>query len=217
MKKSLKHAIQDKLETITLDEKQLNQLAEMQSSQQSIVKTSKAKNDNKPRFWLGTALAALVISMSLFTYFSIQPSSSEMIQRIANEVAQNHLKMKPMEVKTANMSELQHYFTKLDFLPQPSQQLSQQLAQQLSHNSENEIQLAGGRYCSIQSSTAAQLRYKNKQGAYVTLFETPYDPKLFKQIPNLDKGEEPITTYSRGIKVKLWVERGLLMVSTEKP
>jgi len=208
MKKSFKHAIQDKLETVTLDEKQLDQLAKMQSSQQSIVKTSAAKNDNKPRLWLGTAIATLVISISLFSYFSIQPNASEMIQRIADEVAQNHLKMKPMEVKTDNMSELQNHFTKLDFLPQKSQQLT---------HTNHSIQLAGGRYCSIQSATAAQLRYKNKQGAYVTLFETPYDPTLFKQIPNLNKGDKPITTYSRGIKVKLWVERGLLMVSTEKP
>jgi len=213
MKKSFKHAIQDKLETVALDEKQLNQLTAMQSRQHSIVKTSTAKNDNKPRFWLGTALAALVISISLFSYFSMPLNSSEMIQRIAEEVAQNHIKMKPMEVKTANMSELQNYFTKLDFLPQKSQQLTEQLSQNTHHS----IQLAGGRYCSIQSVTAAQLRYKNKQGAYITLFETPYDSTLFQKIPHLDKGEEPITTYARGIKVKLWVERGLLMVSTEKP
>lgn len=213
MKKPFKYVIQDKLETVSLDDKQLDQLFKIQSKHQSLNEANVFNNQSKPRFLIASALLMLIISLSLFTYFSSQPLSSDMVQRIANEVAQNHLKMKPMEVQTGNMSEVQNYFTKLDFLPQPSQQLAQQLSKQTT----NPIQLAGGRYCSIQSSTAAQLRYKNKKGNYVTLFETPYDPILFKQIPNLDKGEKPITTYARGIKVKLWVERGLLMVSTEKP
>jgi len=205
MKKSLKHAIQDKLENVALNAQQLEQLDQIQTNLQGSDETVLSNKKPQPRFWLSSAFIAIVISISLFSYFSTKPGSSETIQRIANEVAQNHLKMKPMEVQTSNMSEVQNYFTKLDFLPLPSQQLSKP------------IQLAGGRYCSIQSSTAAQLRYKNKKGSYVTLFETPYDPKLFNQIPNLDKGEEPVTTYARGIKVTLWVERGLLMVSTEKP
>lgn len=208
MKKSLKHAIQDKLETVSLNEQQLDKLTEMQSKLYSPNEITSSKDQNT-RFWLGSALMTLVISISLFMYFSTPPNPSEMIQRIANEVAQNHIKMKPMEVHTNDMSEIQRYFTELDFLPQPSQQLST--------NESVPIQLAGARYCSILSASAAQLRYKNKQGNFITLFETPYDPKLFKHIPNLDEGEQPITTYSRGIKVKMWVEHGLLMVSTEKP
>jgi hypothetical protein len=33
----------------------------------------------------------------------------------------------------------------------------------------------------------------------------------------LEKGEEPLVVYAKGIKVKVWVEKGLLFALTDSP
>lgn len=214
MKKSLKHAMHDQLETISLSEQQLDKLMKIQqaaASEDLRENTFKDTHATIPTRTFGYLAASVLIfflvSFSLVSYLSNKSGPTTLIQQIANEVAGNHLKMKPMEVQTGNISDVQSYFTKLDFMPLQSQQME----------NNSGIQLAGGRYCSIQGSSAAQLRYKNKKGGYTTLFETPYSPELFRQLPDTDKGENPVVTYARGIKVTMWIERGLLMVSTEKP
>jgi hypothetical protein len=60
------------------------------------------------------------------------------------------------------------------------------------------------------------LRYLDANGRYITLFETHYDADLFKQLPDVDKGQSPISIHARGIQVSVWVEKGLLMVSTQE-
>lgn len=214
MKKSFKHLMHDQLESISLNEQQLDKLIQIQQdagSEDLHANTFKDSHATIPVRTFGYLAASVLIfflvSFSLVSYLSNKSGPTTLIQQIANEVASNHLKMKPMEVTTGKISDLQSYFTKLDFMPLQSQQIGENTG----------IQLAGGRYCSIQGSSAAQLRYKNKKGGYITLFETPYSPELFKQLPDTGKGEKPVVTYARGIKVSVWVERGLLMVSTEKP
>ncbi|MCK5726235.1 MAG: hypothetical protein KAH22_05380 [Thiotrichaceae bacterium] len=200
MKKPLKQVIQEQMGSISLDEQQLTKLLQMQHVQPVIGASKK-----QFKFW-SMVTSVMILTIVLSSIFVIyQMNSSTMIQKIANEVAANHLKMKPMEVQATDIVDVQRYFTQLDFLPQESQQTTSIAPQHL----------IGGRYCSIQGETAAQLRYKDKKGGYVTLFETHYSPELFKQLPDIDHGEKPIVTYARGIKVTLWVEHGLLMVSTE--
>ena len=231
MKKPLKNAVQAHMEAISLDEQQLEKLLQMQDADDMSNKQRNASayktyfSANKPWYVAVAAMVMVFVLGTVVMQYSENMPSEKLIQKIANEVAGNHLAMKPMEVHTAAINDLQSYFTKLDFLPQSSKYI----------DANDKVLLAGGRYCSIQGSTAAQLRYKNKQGGYVTLFETHYspemfegsglfsssglrqNPELFKQLPDVQKGEKPIVTYAKGIKVTLWQERGLLMVSTEKP
>ncbi|MEE9303569.1 MAG: hypothetical protein V3U84_07260 [Thiotrichaceae bacterium] len=225
MKKPLKQAIQEQLNSVSLEKGQLDTLMQMQredvssSSAMPITRPTAISAKRAFRPWVAATAAMLLVFVmgalwvSFTTISDTAPDTTQntislaMIQKIANEVAGNHLKMKPMEVKTAAIGEIQSYFTELDFMPQQSRQI----------DGITQITLAGGRYCSIQGSTAAQLRYKESDGSYVTLFETHYSPELFKHLPDIDKGEKPIVTYARGIKVTMWVEHGLLMVSTEKP
>jgi hypothetical protein len=101
---------------------------------------------------------------------------------------------------------VQNYFTQLNFLPYKAQPLT----------NNTQVALAGGRYSSIQGAKAIQLRYQDAKGGYVTLFETAYRAELFNELPNIDKGEAPVITYTKGIKVSMWVEKGIVMVSTEK-
>lgn len=225
MKKPLKQVIQNQMKNISLDDEQLERLMQMQvdGTQESVVNTlekiKKTKLTNN-RLWMAVAsMMVIILTLGvLASQYYLNQSSERLIQKIANEVAGNHLKMKPMEVKTVAINDIQDYFTKLDFMPYQSQHLNLQ-PQHIQYR------LAGARYCSIQGSTAAQLRYrdnskdtsKNRGRDYITLFETPNNPELFKEIPDRDRGGEPIVTYAKGIKVTIWQERGLLMVSTEKP
>lgn len=143
-----------------------------------------------------TASVVMLLMMSLNLYLQ-QPSK---IGLIANEVAMNHIKMKPLELKTEQLPPLRDYFTQLDFSIVNSSIFSQQ------NNS-----MLGGRYCSIQGVTAAQIRYQTAAGKKVTLYEVGYDPQIYGVLPDVDKGEKPLYIEVKGISVNLWVEKGLLM------
>lgn len=68
----------------------------------------------------------------------------------------------------------------------------------------------------IQCITAAQLRLKNdKTDNIQSFYQTSYDPELFKGIPDISAGEQPITVHSKGVAVEIWVEKGLLFAVTK--
>jgi len=146
----------------------------------------------------------------------------QMVAAIAFEVTKNHIKLKPLEVTSEDFNTVRDYFTQLDFSPQVSRYFPLLASTALT--------MTGGRYCSIQSETAAQLRYRSspepsatgpsaKEQAptekWSTLYQTQYNKNTFGQLPHIEQGQTPIETYSRGLKVSLWVERQLLMVSVE--
>ena len=68
----------------------------------------------------------------------------------------------------------------------------------------------------MQGITAAQLRMQQGENLQ-TLYETEYVPDVFGDIPRLEKGEAPLVVYAKGIKVKVWVEKGLLFALTDSP
>lgn len=136
-----------------------------------------------------------------------QYNQQNMIAAIADEVTKNHIKLKPLEVSSDDFDSVRRYFTQLDFSPQPSRRFGQ--------NSPQPLTMAGGRYCSIQSVTAAQLRYQVAPGRWSTLYQTQYLADTFGPLPQLENGQAPLETFSRGLKVNIWVERQLLMVSVE--
>lgn len=71
--------------------------------------------------------------------------------------------------------------------------------------------MLGGRYCSIQGVTAAQIRYQTELGQKITLYEVAYDPKIYGDMPKIEQGEAPLSLDVKGVSVLLWVEKGLLM------
>ena len=96
---------------------------------------------------------------------------------------------------------------KLDFVPVSSKQVSQ-----------SGFELIGGRYCSLQGITAAQLRVRIPDSSDVqTLYQTEYRRDVFNHMPIMEEGEEPLEIFVKGIKVKIWVEKGLLFALTELP
>lgn len=204
---------------MSLDDKQLEQLMALQ--ERYIYKPVRRK---RRKFWswsriasfsvllcCGIAVAVVMMTDAMLLFNAADNSSQErvassVIQRIADEVVRKHLKIQPLEVETTEIMRAQRYFSELTFAPYSVQSLV----------SSREMTLEGGRYCFIQGARAAQLRYEDKKGGYVTLFETAYSTKVFNELPNINKGEEPVVTYRKGIKVSMWVEKSVVMVSAEK-
>lgn len=159
------------------------------------------KGNNIKRLGISVAAAALMVMAVHLSYFS---AYRNLPLEIAKEVAKNHIKMKPLEVNSDQISDLRRYFTQLDFLVASSTIYPPDLKR-----------LLGGRYCSIQGETAAQLRFRGGENNNSTLYEVPYDEEIFGFIPHVSQGEKPQKMLVKGLSISLWVEKGLLMVSVE--
>lgn len=191
----LRSVISQKIQDVSLNQDQLDRLNNLQAEKPKHI-------SNKILYFF-----AAIITVT-FTTIVIQQSVQQTIsieQAIGNEVAKNHIKLKPLEVTSTQLNIVRSYFKELDFLPIASKNINFDTQK-----------LLGGRYCSIQGITAAQLRLKNdKTGNIQSFYQTSYDPALFKGIPNISAGEQPITVHSKGISVEIWVEKGLLFAVTK--
>ncbi|MEA3410824.1 MAG: hypothetical protein U9R74_04715 [Pseudomonadota bacterium] len=203
MKRPLKRVLKDHLNARQLDAGQLDALRSLQPAGDD--RPAEGER-NRYGAWAGAAAVALLVAG--LTLWLARPGGPEnLIDEIASEVVENHLHLKPLEVNTTRIAGIQNYFTRLDFMPVESRYLA-----------DSGLTLLGGRYCSLQGVTAAQLRFGSVgEDDLRTLYEVGYDSRTFRRIPDYDKGEMPVSTWSRGIKVTLWVEKGVLFALTEEP
>lgn len=154
-----------------------------------------------------SAAALVLVAIMLVSVLPWNTHDEHLYDEIAAEVVSNHLHRKPLEVTTNDITQIQGYFNRLDFMPRSSAYLA-----------DSGLNLIGGRYCSLQGVTAAQLRLQSAPESTVrTLYEVGYDEQIFKQLPNYDNGEQPVSVWSKGIKVTLWAEMGILFALTEEP
>jgi len=200
MSKSLKQSIVDKLESYSLSDEQLHELESL--ADQAVPET--VRRISIFPFAIAGAVAAFFL---IFLLAPLIIESDDVRERIAMEVAKNHIKLKPLEVETSTIKGIRDYFKKLDFVPVSSTLVSQ-----------SGLELIGGRYCSLQGITAAQLRVRKPGESDVqTLYQTEYTEDVFKNMPVMEEGEDPVEIFVKGIKVKIWVEKGLLFALTELP
>ncbi len=202
-KKPLKQQLQQQINQVQLNDSQFAALEDLMEKGADNVEASADRH-----LWRSFAVAGmlLVAIASIFMVSQFPGKSIEdMPQLIANEVVSNHLNMKPLEVKAGSINKVRGYFTKLNFLPAESKLRAL-----------NSLQLIGGRYCSLQGITAAQLRMRQGQNLQ-TQYQTEYLPEVFGDLPRLEDGESPLIVYAKGIKVKIWVEKGLLFALTDSP
>ena len=195
---NLKKVMREYIEKVSLSDDQLESLLQLQ----------KGKVENKHSAmqyrWIAVAAVFFVAIGNLF-YFVSSPQLA-LDQRIGSEVAKNHINLKPLEIQTSSIQEIRGFLTQLDFLPIESVLLK--------GGTKN---LIGGRYCSIQGVIAAQLRLKDsKTGQIQSLYQTVYDKKVFSDLPELKENQKPITVYSKGLAVDIWVEKGLLFALTRE-
>ena len=158
MRQPMKQAIRDRFEDIELSKEQLDELAARFAAEEPVP----AK---KPAWLRVPAVAAAMIVLAIGGLFSTQVYQSHqdqvLLQSIAEEVAENHLKLKPLEVQGDDLPSVLGYFTNLDF---------QLLASpRITANSGD--RLLGGRYCTIQGIDAAQLRVAASDGTLSTWYE----------------------------------------------
>ncbi len=200
MNKPLKQSVRDKLESYSLSDAQLQKLESLD------VQAAPVHVRRISVFPLAIA-AAVVAFLLAFFLTPLLVEQSDVRERIAMEVAMNHIKLKPLEVETSSIEGIRDYFKKLDFIPVNSKLVSQ-----------SGLELIGGRYCSLQGITATQLRFRKPDTDSVqTLYQTEYRKDVFRNIPVLEEGNEPVDIYVKGIKVRIWVEKGLLFALTELP
>jgi hypothetical protein len=206
---ALSVGIKKHIESERLDDAQLKELLSMQQAVLGLDSSEPSQDkiiaNHKRRTWFGALAACLFVTVIIFLNENGgMPGVQNMPKEIAMEVVKNHLKLKPLDVKASSMRDIQEYFTQLDFLP-----LSSSVASR--HFSLPVTQLLGGRYCSIQGVTAAQLRYQ-RNDSLSTLYEVAYDSATFGTLPNMENNEQPLELLIKGLKVAMWVEKGLLMV-----
>ncbi len=200
---NLKKIMREHIEKKSLSDKQLESLLQLQKSE---VEDQPSKKQSR---WIAVAAVFFVVlgAGNLF-YFSMSPQSPlfSLDQRIGSEVAKNHINLKPLEIQTSSIQEIRHFLTKLDFSPIESVLLK--------GGTKN---LIGGRYCSIQGVIAAQLRLKDSEtGQVQSLYQTVYDKKVFSDLPELKENQKPVTVYSKGLAVDIWIEKGLLFALTRE-
>lgn len=191
MKTSLKQATKEHFAKQTMSDTQLQQLQLKLKSTQ----------DHCLRDWMGIAAMFTLLVLAVFHFYPTQPEPG---LAIAQEVAKNHIKLRPLEVISDDFNKTSAYFQQLDFVLAPSRRIDQP-----------GLTLLGGRYCSIQSETAAQLRYIDSNGKPLTLYQVGFDAGIFGYFPDIGKGQEPRLYYVDGLRVLLWVEKGLLMASVK--
>ncbi len=200
MKIPLKQASKDYFEAQELTDSQLDSLSHLHNGKET---RNTPLTTSKTYIKMALSLSAC-IAISLIIIFLNGYTNQNYSQHIANEVSHNHLKLKPLEINSTEFTTVKNYFKQLDFLPTASTHFNQQ-----GHF------LLGGRYCSIKSISAAQIRYKDPQQRIISLYEVPYNKQQFGEIPNIDTAS-PLTLYANGLTVTLWVEKGLLMAQVNE-
>ena len=198
MDRPLKQVIREHSEQHVLSTSQLERLEALMA----VNTPGPAGRHHRVRFLISWSAAAAIAAL-LAVIVLFQPGPFEdipMTERIALEVAHNHIKLKPLDVETDSMDGIRHYFTELEFVPAESSLLASA-----------DLGLLGGRYCSIQSVPAAQLRITSPDGNHLqTLYQTEYRKDVFGTLPVLENGDTPVTVNVKGITVRIWIEKGLL-------
>lgn len=191
----LRKAVNARFQRERLDADRLAALRAMQSGA--------GQRDAGRRRWLAAGVAALVVAVVAGTFQALDRqrsgSGERLLVAIAEEVAANHLKLKPLEVEGTDLATVLDYFTMVDFQPVASPRLGR----------ENET-LLGGRYCSIQGVTAAQLRYESPDGRLSTWYEGTLPEESLASLPDVTAGASPARFNIRGMDVAIWREHGLV-------
>lgn len=207
-------------EYLSSDTLNTDELAELMSMQQfrlgsephgDVAATSRSFESKRRRRWSLVAACCFVCMAALGSWRYVGyglEGESNTVALIANELASNHIKLKPLDIEAAQFSTLQGFFTLVDFVPRASRFV---IEQGMSNT------LLGGRYCSIQGNSATQLRYRDAVGRASTVYQAVYHSDLYGDIPSLDRGELPLEVSVKGLDLYLWVEKGLLMVWVRPP
>lgn len=194
MMQPLKRAIRDHYARERLDASQLARLQALATPIESPRRPTRRNVLTAVTMALLFGLTAVLL-LNVFNELGVSPA-----QRVADEIALNHFQHKPLDVNGGDIATLRPALDRLDFALLNSPRLR-----------ERDWTLQGGRYCSVQTVPAAQLRYRTVDSDYMTVYQAPYDPQRHGPLPHAARGEPPLRLSARGVAVELWVEQGLLL------
>jgi len=192
-----KQLVRDHIENQKLSQQQLSSLQELGTKYQA------DHEKETPKKWavtLGITASFMLLLFVHTTYNNI--NREKLITATSHELALNHLKLKPLDISTSAFTQLQRYFTQLDFVPSQS------------HLTER-LKLIGGRYCSVSGITAAQLRYINEESQLTTVYQVPYNKEDFYWVPEVGKDDAPLKRSANGLHIRFWREKGLVFASVK--
>jgi hypothetical protein len=129
-----------------------------------------------------------------------------LLEAIAIEVADNHLKLKPLEIESADLRSVLGYFEDLDFQLQASPRITGNPGDQL----------LGGRYCTIQGIDAAQLRVIAADGVLSTWYEATLPAEQLQLVPEMGDGQQPAEFLVRGVDIRIWQEHGVVFAEAKE-
>lgn len=137
-------------------------------------------------------IAIIGISYSIFVLTTYQKHT--LLESYASEVAYNHKKQLPVEITSSDISELRDKLIKLDF--------ELKFPEIINDNH----QIIGGRYCSVDNKIAAQLKIKTKNTKIATLYVFKKDEKLTFDLKNYEMDS---------VKVMIWHSNDLIFALAE--
>ncbi len=188
---ALKNNIKTKFENKQLSGEQLQILQRMQND---------SLGRSMQNIWKRYAIAlSIVFVMTITGFMTINKTgSATVVEKIAYEVATQHVKLKPLDISSDKFIEVQSYFEKLDFRPVRLEQI--------------QGALIGGRYCSLLGEPAAQFRYIDKSGNEQTLYQAEYASVQFNELAN---NTAPETIYAKGVPITIWMDKGIVFALTQ--
>lgn len=200
MRQPLKKSIRDRFEGVELSDTQLDELT----------KRLQEGATREPSRWLRPAGAVAVVLLALAGMLAPQlyrsHQSQVLLESIAQEVADNHLKLKPLEVENSDLRSVLGYFRDLDF---------QLLASPVIAGNPGD-RLLGGRYCSIQGIDAAQLRVASAAGTLSTWYEATLPDDKLRLVPKPIEGDRPGEFVIRGVEIRVWQENGVVFAEARE-
>jgi hypothetical protein len=150
------------------------------------------------RRWLSAA-AVLVAGTGIGIWATRRGAGDQNLMLMAEEVAYNHLSYRSIDVAGTSIAELRPAFASLGFalLDAPSDPVLVG------------AELVGGRFCSVASVPAVQLRYR-VAGGDVTLCQARFDPVRHREAPDMAVAA-PAVVHARGMRVSLCHMQGVLV------
>jgi hypothetical protein len=179
--KELERHIKKHYNSESLSKDQLNLIVNQSSSKRSLLR-------RLPNLVKYAAILVMVIGVVYSLFLLPKHKQTSIVTAFAEEIAFNHQKQLPPDLKTSNLFELNSKMSKLDFdlfLPK---------------NITTNYKLQGGRYCSVGNRIAAQLKLKDSAGKMVTCY-------VFKKLENFNFEHQII---SNSILVDIW-DNGILI------
>lgn len=156
------------------------------------------------RRWL--AAAAAVGGSAVLGYWGAGVLGNlDNAQRLADEIAYNHLSSAPLDVVSDRIETLHAAFASLGF-----SLLDAKSIQDVPGD------LLGGRFCSVGSVPAALLRYRSEAGVS-TVYQARFDPEQHRGAGNTAAGEAMVVRHARGVQVCLCNVQGVLFAVASDP